>query len=140
MHDVFQIFVRLLVFLQKIAAIGAIEPISALVGTENEGFFVVVDGLGIFFLSDTTLGACGEDFVDIRIEFDSLVEVIFGTRVVVEHQFAEGAIVPRFVKIGLRRKCIVEMLDGDDIIVVAQRDSPRNDEAVGVVLGEGSKQ
>ena len=91
----------LLVFLHEIPAIGAVEPIASLVGTENESMLIVVEGIGELLLADTALGAGGKDFMHVGIQLDGLVEITFCSGIIVELQLAESTIVPGFIQIRL---------------------------------------
>jgi hypothetical protein len=73
----------------------------------------------------------------IGINFQRLVEVVLCTYVVFELQLAETTIIPGFVKVGLGRENVVEMLNGNYEVVVAVGDAAGNDESVGIILGEG---
>ena len=101
LHDGIQIGMSLLVFLHEIPAIGAVEPIASLVGTEDEGMLIVVEGIGELLLADTALGAGGKDFMHIGIQLDGLVEISFCSGIIVELQLTESTIIPRFIQIRL---------------------------------------
>jgi hypothetical protein len=125
----------LLVFLHEIPAIGSVEPVASLVGTEDEGMLIVVEGIGELLLAYTALGAGGKDFMHIGIQLDGLVEITFRSGIIVKLQLAESTIIPGFIQIRLSRQDIVKMLNSNHIVMIAIGDATRDNQPVGIVLG-----
>ena len=125
----------LLVFLHEITAIGSVEPVASLVGTEDEGMLIVVEGIGELLLADTALGAGGKDFMHVGIQLDGLVEITFRSGIIVELQLTESTIVPGFIQIRLSRQDIVKMLNSNHIVMIAIGNTTGDNQPVGIVLG-----
>ena len=133
-HDGIEVGVCLLVLLHEIAAIGSIEPVASFVGTEDQRVLIVVEGVGKLLQSDAALGAGSINLVHIGIEFYRLIEVFFRSSIIVELQFAETPIIPRFIEVRLAGNDVVEMLYRNYEVVVAIGNATRDNQSVGIVL------
>ena len=62
--------------------------------------------------------------MNIRIQFDGFVEIVFSSHIIVELQLCQSPVIPRFIEIRLSGDDIVEMLDGHDVILIVIRYLP----------------
>ena len=101
---------------------------------------VVADRLSIVFLLDATESAQLVDADDIRVAADGLGAVALSTGKVVEIVFRHAAIVPRLKEIGLGIDGLIEILDGEDVVLVVECRAPDGHQTVGIVLGTANGQ
>jgi hypothetical protein len=101
-----------------------------------KGTGIVGNGISIFLLIDTAKTAKLIDTDHVGIAFYRLCTVTLGSTVVVEIIFGNTPEIPGFIEIGFSRDGLVEILDGQHIVLIIERRAPYHHQTVDIVLGK----
>ena len=91
--------VRTCIILAVHAAGSAIIPIVSVARIELDGVVVIGYCLLILALPDARDGSKVVNVLDIGVQTDGLAGILFGSHVVVQIVFGDGAVLPRLVKV-----------------------------------------
>ena len=116
---------------------GAIVPEALILRVVAQRMGIVGSRLGVVFQADAADGAQLVDARDIGVTLQGLAAVGLSTRKVVKIELGNAAIEPRLVEIGFGGNGLIEILHGEDIVLIVKRRPTYVDEAVDVVLGIG---
>ena len=117
----------------------AVVPQRAVLGRHAKGAVVVGDGLSELLLLNAGEPSQLIDAHDIRIALDGLRTVALCSCEVVEMIFGHPSQEPGFIEVRLDGDGLIEVLHGEDIVLIIECRPSDGDEAVGVVLGSGRK-
>ena len=128
----------LIVFLLN-AAEDAVVPKILIHRVIAQGTGIIADGLGILLLINAAKAAQLIKANNVRIALDGLRAVALRPPVVIKIILGYASEVPRLIEIRLGRDGLIEILDGEHIVLIIKGRAPNHDHTINIVLREYRK-
>ena len=113
----------------------AVMPKPLIMRIIAKGFIVVLHSIGIFLQVDAAEATQLVGIHHIRIAFDSHRTVTFCTTEVIEIIFRHPSEEPGFEEPGFLTDGLIEVLDGEHVVLIEESRAPHHHQAVGIELG-----
>ena len=124
----------MVVILYVHAADGTVHPETRYRRIEVNGTIIVGDSVAVFLLTNAGDSAQIKDLLDIRVEVDSLRSIALRAYIVIEIKLCHSPVVPWQPKIRLECQNLIEILNGEHVIIVMKGHFTVHDESVYIIL------